>query len=131
VKVRPFRKEDEPVLRAMYEQMGFDYVLPELEGRDFVSVWVAVDETDAPVMALAARKTVEMFMLADQRWKTPGWRMEAFSELHFACHQDVLRQGFTDAHCWLPPQVVKSFGRRLKRYFGWVESKWKCFAKEL
>jgi hypothetical protein len=131
MKTRLYRAEDEPALRRLYEQMGFDYAFPDLNAAQFVSIWVVVDDDDLPVMALAARKTVEMFMLADKEWMTPGLRMEAFSAVSYACHVDVKSQGFEDANCWLPPKVEKSFGRRLVTKFGWIKSRWTDYSKQL
>lgn len=127
--IRAYRPSDEAALRAIHAEQGFDYAFPDLS--QFVEIMVAVDENDVPVQAVLARKTVEIYFLADKGWRTPAWRMRLFTDIHLAMHKRLLELGFTDAHAWIPPQIVKSFGRRLKRVFGWVESRWTCFAKEL
>jgi hypothetical protein len=128
--IRPLRTEDIPKLRRIYERMGLDYAFPDLLAAEFVNVQVLEDNGE-PVMAIASRKTVETYLLMDKSWKTPGWRQEAFTELHLAAHRAVRALGFRDAHCWVPPQVAKSFGRRLERIFGWRKSVWTVFSREL
>jgi hypothetical protein len=129
--IREYRPSDDAALRAIHAEQGFDYPFPDLSEPQFVGLLVAVDENDVPVQAVLARKTVEVYFLGKTGWRTPAWRMEAITNLHLAMHNVLLAQGFTDAHAWLPPEVAKSFGRRLKQVFGWVESRWTCFAKEL
>jgi len=130
MKIRPLEAEDVPKLKAIYEEMGFEYEFPDLLSPQFVNVMV-LEEDGAPVMCIASRKTVETYLLMDKGWRTPGWRQEAFLELHLAAHKAVKALGFTDANCWIPPQVVKSFGRRLQRVFGWRKSVWEVFSREL
>jgi len=127
--IRDFRPDDIPALKRIHAAQGHSYPFPDLE--KFVGVVVAVDENDVPVQAIACRKTVEVYFLGDPHWKTPGWRLETFRRLHLAAHDLMLRLGYTDAHCWVPPAVEKAFGRRLQMIFGWKKSVWQCFSKEL
>jgi hypothetical protein len=128
--IRPMEPEDVPKLRQIYEEMGFAYAFPDLLAPQFVNVMV-LEEDGVPVMAVASRKTVEVYLLMKPGWRTPGWRQEALLQLHWAAHQAVKALGFTDANCWVPPQVAKSFGRRLERVFGWKKSVWQVFSREL
>lgn len=127
--IREYRASDEPILRALHEAQGHEYPFPDLS--QFVGILVATDENDLPVQALAARKTIEVYMLGDPNWRTPAWRLSVFQELHGAMHRFMLSLGFTDAHVWIPPKVAKAFGRRLERDFGWIPSRWKSFCKYL
>jgi hypothetical protein len=129
--IREYRASDEPILRAIHESQGHPYPFPDLSHPQFVGIVVETDENDSPVQAIAARKTVEVYMLGDPNWRTPAWRMRAFYGLHVAIHKLMFSQGFTDAHAFLPPKVAKAFGKRLQRDFGWVESKWKSYCKYL
>jgi len=128
--IRRIEPEDVPKLREIYEEMGFDYQFPDLTQAQFVDVQVAEDEGTV-VGAIISRKTVENYLLIKKDWKTPGWRQEIFMQLHLAAHMAVKELGFTDANCWVPPQVAKSFGRRLQRVFGWKKSVWDVFSREL
>ncbi len=110
--------------------MGLDYKFPDLSQPQFVDIEIA-EEDGLIIGAIASRKTVETYLLIDPDWKTPGWRQEALMQLHLSAHGAVKALGFTDANAWVPPQVVKSFGRRLQRVFGWKKSVWDVFSKEL
>ena len=128
--IRPLEEADIPKLRAIYGEMDFDYSFPDLLSPQFVNVMV-LEEDGEPVMAIASRKTVETYLFMRKSWKTPGWRQEAFLQLHLAAHKAVKALGFTDCHAWVPPRVAKSFGRRLQRVFGWKKSVWDVFSREL
>ena len=128
--IRPLEQKDIPKLREIYAEMGFDYAFPDLLSPQFVNVMVLEDD-GVPVMAIASRKTVETYLLMKKGWRTPGWRQEAFLQLHLGAHKAVKALGFTDVHAWVPPQVSKSFGRRLQRVFGWKKSVWDVFSREL
>jgi hypothetical protein len=80
---------------------------------------------------VAARKTVEVYMLGDPKWRTPAWRFNVLRELQQAMHDLLFRLGYKDAHCWVPLAVEKAFGRRLVRDMGWVKSRWTTFCKYL
>lgn len=129
--IRGYRSSDEPVLRALHEAQGHSYPFPDLNHPQFVGIVVATDENDIPVQAIAARKTVEVYMLGDPNWRTPAWRFSIFIQLHTAIHKLMWSLGFTDAHAFLPPKVCKAFGKRLERDFGWLPSGWKSFCKYL
>jgi len=112
-------------LERIHAAQGHSYPFPDLE--KFVGVVVAVDENDVPVQAIAARPTVELYLIGDPNWRTPKWRLLVVEAL-FHRITDVLRSlGYTDCHAWLPPSVERAFGRRMERDFGWLRSRWKSF----
>lgn len=129
--IRKLRADDIPVLREIHEAQGHPYPFPDLTSYQFEGVYVAVNENDRPVQAIAARRTVEVYFLGDPNWKTPGWRLETFRRLHLAAHEAMLALGYEDANCWIPPAVEKAFGRRLVKIFGWKKSIWRSYSKEL
>lgn len=129
--IRTYRPSDEPVLRALHEKQGHPYPFPDLNHPQFVGIMVATDENDIPVQAIAARKTVEVYMLGDPNWRTPAWRFDVFAQLHRTLHRMIFAMDFTDAHAFLPPKVCRAFGKRLVRDFGWVPGKWQSFCKYL
>ncbi len=129
--IRPYRPSDEPILRALHEAQGFDYPFPDLSHVQFIGIVVFCDENDIPVQAIAARKTVEVYLLSNPNWRTPAWRMNVFCQLQLVIHQFLFSQGFTDVHAFLPPKIAKAFGKRLRRDFGWIPSTWQSFCKYL
>ncbi len=127
--LRPLRESDIPRLRELYELQGFAYPFPEFASQPWAACWAIVDEADCVMEAVAARYTVELYLFADPRWKTPRWRFEAFRQLHEQIRLSLLALGLKDAHCWIPPQLEKSFARRLRNGFGWMRNGWLCLSR--
>lgn len=128
--VRPLVPADIPTLKRWHEESGFDYDFPDLLSKEFVC-WVLADDHDQPVQAFAARKTVELYMLADLEWGTPRARLMALQVAHEHIRQELLKLGYGMAEVWLPPQVARSFGKRLVTLFGWRKNKWDSFCREI
>jgi hypothetical protein len=128
MQLRDFKPSDYEAVRELYQKQGFCYDLPDMA--EFMAVQVVVDETDTPFIILAARPTVEMFLIMDKEWATPRWRFEAFKLIHEAMRAKLFQAGITDAHCWLPPEIEKSFAKRLMRGFGWVMQLWPCYSRK-
>lgn len=124
---RPLTIEDEPEIRRLFEQQGFEYELPT-EG---FFAGCGIFEDGKLVQAVAARKTCELYLFADQAWGTPAWRLAALKRLHEDMGRELKRLGYTDAHIWLPPEIAKSFGRRLMRTFGWSKQLWESFSHKV
>ena len=108
--------------------MGSNYPFPDLQSDMFVGATVITDEDDVPVMLVACRKTVEAFLLMDKKWQTPKWRLASFLRLHDVVMEKLKVAGYDDVNAWIPPAVVKSFGKRLMQ-FGWTKGSWQNFSK--
>ncbi len=129
LKVREYKTADLETLKAMHAAQGFPYPFPDIEDRIFLSKLV-VESDGRPVMASVLRLTSEVYLLHDPRIGTPYERLRWLLALHRAGEQDAIRRGLEDVHCWLPPKIAKSFGRRLER-LGWKHPLWSCWFKEL
>ena len=83
-------------------------------------------------MASLLRLTAEVYLLHDPRPPEggPRERWQWLLALHRAAAEDACDRGLADAHCWLPPKIARSFGRRLFR-LGWQEQLWPSFSKKL
>ena len=128
MKVRQAESADFPRIQQLFEQQGFAYQLPDR--REFVAGQVVEDEHGV-VMAILARPTVELYMLADPTWKTPAMRFEALRKIHESMRLELRAKGFHYVHVWIPPQK-KSFVQRLKKSFGWVgdgSPEWTCLTR--
>ena len=128
MKIRAYQPSDFSALESMFRQQGFEYELPDFDSPLFMSK--AVLEDDRPVMAIASRLTAEEYFLMDRNWGTPEQKWQAFLHLHEAARKDLYSKGLEDCYCWLPPQVEKSFGRRLMR-LDWAKNKWPSFTRSL
>jgi hypothetical protein len=126
--VRAWCLSDRCRLSRLLRRQPFDYERPRL--RSLLGGLVYVDEQDQPVMAVTARPTVEIFMLADPDWGTPAMRFEALKALHEAVRLELVRLGYEDGHLWLPPAIEKAFARRLMRSFGWMKNLWGCYFRK-
>jgi hypothetical protein len=128
MQLRDFKPSDYEAVKKLYQKQGFEYDLPDMAA--FMEIQVVVDEQDKPFMFLAARPTVEMFLILDKEWATPQWRFEAFKLIHEAMRAKLETVGISDVHCWLPPEIEKSFAKRLMRGFGWVKQLWPCYSRK-
>lgn len=130
MRLRELRDSDLPRLRELHALQQFEYAFPDVGRRDFVLRLVWVDENDQAVSAVLARQTVELYFITDRHFRTPRWRFEGFRLLHEHVRVWLEKQGYSDAHCWIPPQIQKSFGRRLISGFGWQVNDWLCLSRE-
>lgn len=125
---RKAEPRDFPVLQEIFRKQGFDYSLPDFGSTNIIAKRVLVDAHDVPVMGAIERVTTESFGFFDPGWETPGWRLAGFKILHASMQRELREKGITDTHCWIPPEIEKSFGRRLKK-FGWVKTIWPSYMR--
>lgn len=119
------RASDIPILRAMFEASGFEYSFPDLESSQFETVQVVTDGEDRPLMAVAAKRTIELYLLRGD-FEHPGATLHAINQLHVSVANALRLKGYDEANAFLPPQVERSFGKRLMRSFGWLKA-WQCY----
>ena len=131
MQIRELRPDDEARLRELFAAQHFDYQFPELGSPEFLTTVVICDDESRIVSCVAARRTVELFLLTDPAWGTPRWRMEALRLAHQVMHAKLKAVGIRDVHAWLPPEIAKTFGRRLMRCFGWRRQLWPSFSREV
>jgi hypothetical protein len=127
MRFRPLIDSDVPVLREMFERSGFEYTLPDLRGPLMESVIVVADENDQPVAAAAAERIVQLFLFIKED-EHPAAKLHWIKMLHEGLATELRTKGYHSCDAFLPPQVEKSFGRRLMRNFGWVRN-WNSFAR--
>jgi hypothetical protein len=130
MRIRHYRTEDEPALRKMHAQQGFAYELPDINDPIFLTKLVLEDNEGRAVMAVLARLTCELYLLADPQGGTPRERYAALLALHDKAERELGLRGLADGTCWIPPQIEKSFGRRLAR-LGWVRDPWPSYSRKI
>ena len=130
VEVRKYQPSDEDSLRAIHSRQCLPYEFPDIAADEFVAKLVVTDDEGNPIAAAFARRTVEIYGLVDSCWETPVWRFEALAKLHEAMRHEVGRLGYSDAHAWIPPALVKSFARKLRHLFGWQADPWPSFCRK-
>lgn len=127
--VRPFRAEDEPVLRDAYLRRGFEGGWRPLVGT--VSAWVVADGQDRPVALVAAHVLAEVRCVVDPEWETPAWREQALILAHDAMFAELKAMGFRRASSLLEGAIGKGFSKRMKRLRGWAVSRGIAVEREI
>lgn len=132
--VRNYKTEDYEKIRKIYEQRKIDHLLPtpEYMSRMVESLVIEDPGTSEMVTGIIAEPTVELYLFMNPNWGTPGWRNLMLNQVHKEMRFRLQKHGFSQAHIWLPPEMKKSFGRRLVRNFQWTPvPDWPCYSKEI
>jgi hypothetical protein len=129
VKLRILGPADQPALEGLHRASGLDFCLPSLAD-PLVVLAAGVELGGRLALAGLARLTAELYLVTDRSVGTPAERLAALVALQAAGLDALWRRGLADAHCWLPPPVARSFGRRLAR-LGWVREDWPCYWRPL
>jgi hypothetical protein len=130
--IRQFTEHDLDWIKKVHKESGFDYELPTFSGENFFSRRVVADH-QAEGMASFMKLTAEAYLICDPTWRNSAWRYEALRQLQTICNKDAQYYGVKEVHCFIPPEIEKTFGRRLKR-MGWsfyMDKEWKCFSREV
>lgn len=117
--IRPLRASDIPILQDLAARSGFPY--PELNHPHIEAVLVVVDSEDKPIIAVAAKKLVEIYGWVDSG-RSPSVLMGAWKMLHAGMSETLRNLGYDSAEAFIPPNVSGKFGRRLERAFGWIKN---------
>jgi hypothetical protein len=127
--IRNYTDDDLGALEQIHAAQGLPYKFPNLKSSLFLSKIVL--ERDSKIVAAALlRLTAEAYVLLDKNNGAPADRWRSLLLLHEAARGDAVRKGLDDVHCWVPPQVARSFGRRIES-LGWERERWKCFSRTL
>ena len=124
--IRPLEPSDIPTLRQMHELSGLKYQFPDLRSPHMESVMV-IESDGVPVAACAAERICQLYLLMDDS-EHPAAKMRYVRMLHEAMPKELSSRGYHEANCFIPPQLERSFGRRLMRTFNWVRN-WPSFAR--
>jgi hypothetical protein len=122
---RSLQSEDLPKLQAIAAASGYPY--PDLSGPDIEAVQVVVDEDGNVLGACAAKKVIELYLYKGL-CPSPACTLSVVRNLHKALADDLRSKGWNEANVFLPPALVKSFGRRLEKSFSWVRN-WPSWAR--
>ncbi len=129
--IRQYTEADLEALRRMHQAQGFNYPFPtDLGDRIFLTKIVLEDGAGTPVMAALVRLTAEVYLLMDPGAGSPRERWDRLLALHAVAERDARARGLADAHAFLPPQVERAFGRRLRK-LGWARDPWPAYCKKL
>ena len=128
MRVRDLRETDIPILTEWAERSGFEY--PQPNSSTVEKVLVVADDEDAPILAVAAKRLVEVF-----GWFDPAagaeLRMEAIRLVQGSMARALKGMGYDCAEVFIPPQLARrGFGDILRNHFGWYRN-WPSWGKRL
>lgn len=115
MQARNLQPEDIPALNAMAQASGFPY--PDL-AEPLEAVLVLVDDEGRPIMAVAARRLVELYLWCG-KGMTPHQSIAALRLLHDGMGDVLKAKGYNSVEAFLPVSVSAKFGKRLEKTFGW------------
>jgi hypothetical protein len=127
---RKMETGDIPQIKQIFEAQGFDYEFPSI-GSNIIAKRVLCDEHGVPQVGVMARVTVDLYGVFNPAWETPAMRLWALQQLHKEMQIELREKGIEDGHFWCPPQILKSFGRRMMKMFGWKRPEWTDFWRKV
>lgn len=120
--IRDLELKDVPRLKELHEAKPFRFDFPKLD--ELLTCKVFVDDNDVPKMMIGAQQGVEILLVSDPEWETPGMRMGMLRAMYVQVEDDLRRQGVKYVGASIPPEICKGFVRRLRREFGWINDQW-------
>jgi hypothetical protein len=118
--IRPMLEKDQPWLWHFEGEHKWEF------GADFLGGLVIVDEDDRPVAFMGAWSRAEVHCVVNPRWKTPGLRLTALTELHNAMEINLKAKGVGRMVTWIDD--AHRFCRRLLHQ-GWIRANKTSFIK--
>lgn len=125
--IRTYKPEDILAVTKMHADSGLNPTcMPDLLNPNFV-VRLVADEGGKPVQAGFVKLTGEAYVLVDHNHATPQERNSLLGDLIAHGLSRAAAYGLEDVSAWIPPELEKSFGGRLKD-LGWNKSPWACYS---
>lgn len=115
--LRPMKTSDISALEAIAAGNGYEYP-EELNHPHIEAVLVVEDDQGRIIAAAAAKRITEQYFWASNV-HSPIAKVNALQMLHDGMSEELRKLGYSETNCFLPPQVEKTFGNRLRKMFGW------------
>jgi hypothetical protein len=126
MRVRPYEERDREELEKIHAESGFEFKFPDLSSsRIELAIVVADDLEDKPIAVCVAKRSPEIIMALGKKYH-PSVKLHALRLIHDEMNDRLMALGYTEANCFLPPQLEKGYGRHLRRIFGWLPA-WKGY----
>lgn len=121
--IRPLEVTDSHTVRRLKDEAGYDFEFPALDDLLIEAGCMVLDASGPLAVSVAHR--VPLIELAMRREGHPAIKLQALARIHEFMHRELCAKGYTEANCFVPPEIEKSYGRRL-RSFGW-EPRWQGY----
>jgi len=123
--------EDIERINKIHETAGYDYRLPDFIDSPLFPVRRSVYSCGQFMAAALVKLNAEVYLFVDHNCGTPQERKEGLEALHRNLITSLGRLGLDQMYCVLPPEVEKSFGKRLEEA-GWVKDRgWQKYTFEI
>lgn len=125
--IRDYKISDLKAVEELHAKSGLPApCLPNLADPLFFVKVVA--EAEGKVVQAGFVKLIgEAYVLVDHDAGETGERLSTLESLVCAGLSAASAKGLSDVSCWLPPELEKSFGKRL-RALGFIRSPWPNFS---
>jgi hypothetical protein len=129
VLIREYTHTDLDALVSIHSRRELPYSIPDLESPLFLSK-IVIEKDSRIVAASLLRLTAEAYVFLEPERGDARQRMYWLRLIHEAARGDAARKGLDDVHCWVPPGLGKSFGKRIVA-LGWQRERWDCYSRSL
>ena len=120
---------DYPAILELFNKLSWDYKFPDID--ELVDIQVVVDDNDVIQMVLAGKQVVEYNLLINPESNlTPFEKWEYLKTILNLSFANVKKSGFKQVFAFLPPELSKSFGRRMLK-IGATLYTWPVFGKDI
>lgn len=119
--LRRLESGDRAIVENLQANSGFVFDFPALGSQLFEAGCLVLDATGKPLAASVAKRAPEI-MLAMRRDAHATVKLQALVQIHNFMRIEMADRGYHEANCFLPPEIEKSYGRHLRRIFGWQRS---------
>lgn len=116
---RAARPEDFDALRKIHAQSGLDFPMPDLDSPMIEGIELVIDENGEIMLAAVAQRAAEIYLLAPAGHVHPVVKMEGIRLLHSGLRDKLAPKGYKEFFAFVHPAVERSFGRHLRKWFGW------------
>ncbi len=128
--IRPFEVRDLEALKRIHENNELPAVCMPDPTNPLFFIKQVVEHEGKAALAAFLKITAEPYLLVDKTVETPEWRWQALKALNETISTVAWMKGLEQLSAWVPPQLIKSFGKRLKD-LGYSPSPWQAYTKNL
>lgn len=123
--IRDVEKSDHFTLQAVHNASGLDYQMPDLDDSLFI-----VKVTDGH-HGLAVKLEGTVYLWLDHAHGTPEERWQIFHELVEEAKKQAWAKGLDTLTCVVPPELQKSFDKRLREIGMDLDRPWPKYSFDL
>lgn len=117
MRARELRPMDQRHIETLHSASGYAFRFPALDS-PLIEAGVGI-EGDAGLIAAAVAVRQPEVMLALSKGGHPLMKLRALAMVHDEMRARLAARGYESAFCFLPPELVRTYGRHLEKIFNW------------